>query len=95
MIYRAEDRTFEVPRYDDTGCFGVVIESAGQAPILLESEGADTTFDAAMARAKKVQTVGGPAVRYCVVRLVPVAGNELLLADLQRSQAMYQTKIPF
>lgn len=70
-----------VGRYDDEGCFGVVIERPGQDPILMECEAEYSTREGARDLAKRLN-----ATRYCIVRLVPVIGNELLLQDMQRLQ---------
>lgn len=64
--------------------FGVVCEKPGQDPILIECEGFASTSDHARAAAKRMN-----ATRYCVVRLVPVHGNELLLLDMERLQRPY------
>lgn len=63
------------------GCYGVVIEKAGQDPILLECEAPYSTPEHARLQAKRML-----ATRYCVVRLVPEYGNELLLQDMVRLQ---------
>ena len=73
-----------IDRYDDEGLFGVIVEGRTQSPILLEAEGINTSFEAAEAMAKRIWA--GGTLRYCIVRLVPVAGNELLPLDMQRMQ---------
>lgn len=78
------NREIIIDRFDRNGVFVAVIEAAGQGPIVLESEGEHTSYDAAEARARKA--FGGSGLRWCVCRLVPVAGNELLPLDLQRMQ---------
>lgn len=65
--------------------YGVVIERAGQDPLLMECEGFASTLDHANAAAKRTR-----ATRYCIVRLVPVDGNELLLQDMERLQRPYE-----
>lgn len=77
-------RTITTDVYDRNGVFGLVIETPSQAPILLETEGDQSSHEAAMLRSGVA--MGGRPVRWCVVRLVPVAGNELLLLDMQRLQ---------
>lgn len=78
------NREVTIDKYDRDGCFVAVIESANQGPIVLETEGEDTSFDAARRRAEKA--FGGATIRWSICRLVPVAGNELLPIDLQRMQ---------
>lgn len=78
------------PRYDrDSGAFGLIVEFNGQAPILMELEGCDSSFQSVLQRA------AGPtssSVRWCIVRLVPVEGNELLLLDFERLQSFKKGK---
>lgn len=78
------NREVTIDKYDRGGCFVAVIESANQGPIVLETEGEDTSFDAARKRAERA--LGGSSLRWCICRLVPVMGNELLPLDLQRMQ---------
>lgn len=73
-----------VDPYDREGVFVTVVETANQSPIVLEAEGPQTSFYAARDRAEVI--FGSKAVRWCVCRLVPVAGNELLAHDIQRMQ---------
>lgn len=73
-----------IDKYDRDGAFVVIIETAGQGPIVLETEGEDSGYAAAEARARNA--LGGRPLRFCICRLVPVAGNELLPLDLQRMQ---------
>ena len=75
-------------RDDTRGCYGVIAEYRGQAPILMEAEGGTTSYEGAVARAQGLRD----AIRYQIVRLVPVGsgyqnGNELLLKDLERMQS--------
>lgn len=77
-------REITVDRFDRTGVFVAVIEADNQAPIVLETEGEDTSYERASERA--IKAFGGKSLRWCVCRLVPVAGNELLPLDLQRMQ---------
>ena len=76
-------REVKIDTYDREGVFGLVVEGANQAPILMEAEGDQSSYQYAMERA--THALGRP-VRWCVVRLVPVSGNELLLLDMQRLQ---------
>lgn len=78
------NRELVVDRFDREGVFVAVIEADNQAPIVLEAEGEDTSYERAEERARK--SFGGRQLRWCVCRLVPVAGNELLPLDLQRMQ---------
>lgn len=78
-------RETTISHYDNKGAFGIVIETESQGPILLETEGDQSSRDAAMARVKSA--FGGRPLRWCLVRLVPVCGNELLLLDMQRLQS--------
>lgn len=73
-----------IDTYDREGIFSVIVEGAGQAPILLETEGFQSSYDDAQKRAQTA--FGKSAVRYCIVRITPVAGNELLAKDMQRMQ---------
>lgn len=77
-------REIKIDTYDRAGVFGLVIETESQPPILLETEGDQSSREAAMGRVK--QAFGGRHLRWCLVRLVPVCGNELLLLDMQRLQ---------
>jgi hypothetical protein len=78
------NREVTVDKYDRAGVFVTVIETASQGPIVLETEGEDTSYQAAHDRAQKA--LGQTCLRWCVCRLVPVSGNELLPIDLQRMQ---------
>lgn len=77
-------REIKIDAYDRAGAFGLVIETPNQAPILLETEGDQSSYEAAMGRVTRA--FGGQPLRWCLVRLVPVCGNELLLLDMQRLQ---------
>lgn len=77
-------REVKISKYDRDGVFGVVVETESQAPILLETEGDQSSIGYAEDRVKKA--FGGRPLRWCIVRLVPVSGNELLLLDMQRLQ---------
>lgn len=80
-------RTITIDTYArrEEGAYGVIVEYAGQAPILLEREGCDSSFQSCMDRVNR--KMHGPPLRWCIVRLVPVDGNELLLLDFERLQA--------
>ena len=71
-------------KYDREGVFVLMIETASQAPIILETEGDQSSFDKTEERIRLA--FGGKPLRYCICRLVPVAGNELLPIDMQRMQ---------
>lgn len=77
-------REVTIDKHDRNGCFVAVIETSGQGPIVMETEGEDSSYEAAEARIARV--FGGKPLRHCICRLVPVAGNELLPLDLQRMQ---------
>lgn len=66
---------------DESGVYALVIETAGQAAILLETEGHQSSHEAAHARIRFPNTI-----RWAVVRLVYESGNELLLHDMKRMQ---------
>ena len=80
------NRTITIDRYDrrEEGSYGLIVEYQGQAPLLLEAEGCDSSFRSTLARVEKFH---GKPLRWCVVRLVPVEGNELLLLDFERLQS--------
>lgn len=77
-------REITIDPYDRDGVFVAMIESAGQGPIALETEGGDSSFDAARKRAERA--FAGSTLRWCICRLVPVQGNELLPLDMKRMQ---------
>lgn len=70
----------------EEGAYGLIIETRNQAPILLESEGCDSSFAATLARTER--SLGQSPSRWCIVRLVPVEGNELLALDFERLQSL-------
>jgi hypothetical protein len=78
-------RIITIDTYDrrEQGAYGLIVEYAGQAPILMETEGCASSFKDTAARIEKWQ---GKPLRWCIVRLVPVEGNELLLLDFERLQ---------
>lgn len=69
----------------EEGAYALVTEGPGQAPILMETEGCDTSFQSCRKRLDRMAKSGN-AQRWCIVRLVPVEGNELLVLDLERLQ---------
>lgn len=71
-----------IDTYDRDGAYVVVAEWAGQAPIVMETEGDQSSYEAAQERARKMSHVH----RYSICRLVPVAGNDLVVRDLERLQ---------
>lgn len=81
-------RTITIDTYArrEEGAYGVIVEYAGQAPILLEREGCDSSFRSCMEQVERIST-DRRATRWCIVRLVPIDGNELLLLDFERLQA--------
>lgn len=74
----------------DPEIYGVIVEFINQGPILMETEGPFSSREAAEDRVSKMSRV----LRYAVVRLDYVAGNELLLFDMERMQPR-ETKLPF
>lgn len=82
----SSQRKTTVDHWSSEGVFGLVIETSNQAPILMETEGDQSSREDARARALNGSALGGQVRRWCVVRLVPVDGNELLLLDMQRLQ---------
>lgn len=67
---------------DDEGIFVVIGEGKQQAPMILETEGECSSYEAARERARQMPWL----TRYCICRVVPVAGNELLALDMIRLQ---------
>jgi len=80
-------RKITIDTYDrrHEGAYVVVTEYLGQAPIVLETEGCDTSFAACDARVSRLRG-NGQATRWCIARLLPVEGNDLLILDLERLQ---------
>lgn len=78
----------------DEGAYVVITETDGQAPIVMETEGADTSLASCMERVNRMRggAFGGPQRRWCIARLVPVEGNELLVLDLERLQEFTNKK---
>jgi hypothetical protein len=69
----------------EEGAYGLLVEYEGQAPILMETEGCDSSLHQVKERMKRFH---GRPHRWCIVRLVPVDGNELLALDFERLQAL-------
>ncbi|MBK8772923.1 MAG: hypothetical protein IPM06_21170 [Rhizobiales bacterium] len=65
------------------GAYVLVTEWSGQAPIIMETEGCDSSVASCRERAGKLTR---EQQRWCIARLVPVEGNELLILDLERLQ---------
>jgi hypothetical protein len=72
--------------------FGVVTEGPLGAPMLHEAEAPMTDYERAVERLKGM-VKDGSAIRGCVVRLVPVYGNEAVLADM--GACHHQGELPF
>lgn len=71
---------------DETGCYAVVVEFKGEGPLLMETAGKATGYDAARARMRGFMA-DARVIRAAVVRLEPTTdGNELLLIDMKRMQ---------
>ena len=71
---------------DDPGeLFVVVAEWANQGPIVMETEGPLTSYEAARARADYMGA-NPKMLRVCIARLVYETGNALILHDLKRMQ---------
>lgn len=69
--------------FDDEGIYVVIAEGRMQGPIIMETEGEDSSRQAAEDRARSAQNW---IVRHCICRLVPVEGNMLLPKDMERMQ---------
>lgn len=74
--------TKTIDAYDRNGVFVLMCEGDMQAPIILETEGEFSSYDAAKARRAKITWVR----RICICRVVPIEGNELLALDMIRLQ---------
>lgn len=70
---------------DPGDLFVVVGEWANQGPIVMETEGPWTTYEAAQDRAERMSQKG-TLLRVCIARLVYESGNSLVLHDLKRMQ---------
>lgn len=79
--------TKTIDTYDTDGLFVTIVEGKSQAPMILESFGEFSTFDQAHARARN-----GQWHRFCVCRVIPVSGNELLALDMLRMQQTPETQ---
>jgi hypothetical protein len=67
---------------DHDGVYGVVAEFPNQGPILMEQEGLHSSYESAHESARKL----GTAIRWAVVRLTYIGGNEMLIHDMKRMQ---------
>ena len=76
----------------DEGAYVVIFENDNQAPIIMETEGGDTSLASCMERVKRMQAQRGFS-RWCIARLVPIEGNELLVLDLERLQQFTNQKV--
>lgn len=72
------------PNQDDFGLFAVVAEGADEGPILWETSGRGTSYDAADAQLKRL--IGTRYFRGCIVRLEFVTGNEAVLHAMKGCQ---------
>lgn len=71
-----------IDKYDREGVFVVMAEGRSQGPIVMETEGANSSYEAAEER---LAAITWPH-RYCICRVIPISGNELLSLDMQRMQ---------
>lgn len=71
-----------VDTYDHDGAYVVVAEWANQAPIVMETEGDNSSLEAAQKRVEGMKHI----TRYSICRLVPVRGTNLVVKDLERLQ---------
>lgn len=80
-------RVITIDTYANTeeGAYALIAESPGQSPIVTETEGCDSSFKSCEKRRDRMMK-SGYAQRWCIARLVPVDGNELLVLDLERLQ---------
>lgn len=75
----------------DEGAYVVIFENDNQAPIIMEAEGCDTSLASCMERVQRLRAQRGFG-RWCIARLIPVEGNELLVLDLERLQQFTNKK---
>jgi hypothetical protein len=68
--------------HDSEGIYVMLCDGPRQGPIVLETEGEDSSREKAEERAGKCSWVH----RYTICRLVPVSGNSLLPLDMERMQ---------
>ena len=72
----------------DSGVFAVICEFKNQAPILMETEGSQSSFEACEKRRRELEA-RPDVIRTCVVRIADCpawCGNSLLLEDMKRMQ---------
>tara|TARA_R110000851_G_scaffold22626_13_gene67038 strand:+ start:6444 stop:6704 length:261 start_codon:yes stop_codon:yes gene_type:complete len=74
------DKTISV--YDTEGVFVLMAEGKNQGPIIMETEGTNSSRSDAETR----MNAAGWAHRMCICRVIPVSGNELLALDMVRMQ---------
>ncbi|WP_333826883.1 hypothetical protein [Pararhodobacter sp.] len=66
----------------EQGSYALLVETADQGPVLLETSGEASSYDAAVSRGALFEG----AVRWAVVEMKPVYGNKLLFMDFERMQ---------
>lgn len=72
----------------DSGVFAIICEFKNQAPILMETEGHQSSLEACEKRRRDLEA-RPDVIRTCVVHIAdgPAwCGNSLLLADMKRMQ---------
>ena len=72
----------------DSGVFAVICEFKNQAPILMETEGRQSSFDACEKRRRDLEA-RPEVIRACVVKVSATstwAGNTLLIEDMKWMQ---------
>ena len=76
------NKPITIDPYDDDGVFVIVAEWRDQGPIVMETEGPQSSREEACTRMAKMPHI----TRACICSLVPVRGNELLILDMKRMQ---------
>lgn len=72
--------------HEDPGeLFALVVEFRNQSPILMETEGHGSSYDAVLKQSQRLLE-RRDVLRICFVRLVYEAGNSLVLHDMKRMQ---------
>ncbi len=71
-----------INKYERDGVFVVMCEGQSQSPIIIETEGGNSSYEGALATQKRISW----SHRTCICRVIPVRGNELLPLDMQRMQ---------
>ena len=77
-------KTIKVDPHSYEGAFGLVVEMPGQDPFLIETEGHLTSRRQVEEMVRNRHGMSQSAIRYCIVRLVPVFGNTNLISDMIR-----------